>query len=117
MSEHSFGSPPTDRSTNDAIVIEAQHEPRRRAIDRVAADTVALTRFEQEQLAREYAEIERASAALRRGQPALRSWSKPGPAPTAGKKPRSLWLLICLLWLSTAVITAGAVAAIATLAG
>ena len=72
-------------------------------------------RFEQEQLAREYADIERATAALRLGEPALQSWSRPA-APAATPK-RPLWLLIGVLWLSTALVTAGAVAAIATLAG
>jgi hypothetical protein len=33
------------------------------------------------------------------------------------RKPRPLWLLIGVLWLSTALVTAGTVVAIATLAG
>jgi hypothetical protein len=49
-------------------------------------------------------------------KPALQSWTKPS-APATAKKPRPLWLLIGILWLSTAPITVGAVAAIATLAG
>lgn len=117
MSEDSLGSVPADRSMSDAIAVNTANEPRRRSTDRGGADPGALTRFEQEQLAREYADIERASAALRLGQPALRTWSKPAASSAVAKKPRSLWLLIGLLWLSTAVITAGAVAAIATLAG
>jgi len=117
MSEHSLDSLASDRSSDDALLIDAPAEPRRRASDPIAADPAALARFEREQLAREYADIERASAALRLGQPALQSWSKPTALPAVVKKPQSLWLLIGILWLSTAVITAGAVAAIATLAG
>ena len=117
MSEHSLGSLPSDRSGDTAQLPEASgHTPRRRAADRIAEATGALTRFEQEQLAREYVDIERASAALRLGEPALRSWIKPA-APPALNKPRPLWLLIGVLWLSTAIVTVGALAAIASLAG
>ena len=117
MSEQSLGSPPS-HPPNGGLVLEAGGvaSPRRRATDRIADESGALTRFEQDQLAREIADIEHASAALRLGEPALRSWIKPAVAPVANK-PRPLWLLIGILWLSTAVITAGAVAAIATLAG
>ena len=90
--------------------------PRGLAADATVTDADILTRFERDQLAREYADIERASVALRLGQPELRSWSKPA-APMTAKKPRAFWLLIGLLWLSTAVITIGALAAIATLRG
>jgi hypothetical protein len=116
MSGHSLGSLPSE-STDDALVFEPRRaEPHERVTDKVVDGTRALTQFEQDQLAREYADIERASAALRLGQPQLRSWSTPA-VPAAAKKPRALWLLIGILWLSTAVITVGAVAAIATLAG
>ncbi len=108
---------PSDHFSDGAVSIEPRsfEPPRRRATDRIAVDAGALTRFEQEQLARELADIERASAALRVGEPALQSWSKP-PAPALPKS-RPLWLLIGALWLSTALVTAGAVAAIASLAG
>lgn len=75
---------------------------------------------EADQLARDFAAIERAAEALRRAQPALQTWSRPRtddrPAMTVGR-PRPVWLLIGLLWLSTALVTVGAVAAIARLAG
>jgi hypothetical protein len=75
----------------------------------------ALARMAREQLAREIADIERAAAILRLAEPALQSWSTPA-MPVLGK-PRPLWLLIGVLWLSTALVTAGTVVAIATLAG
>jgi len=68
------------------------------------------------QLAREIAAIERASAALRRAEPALESWTDAPPA-TAMQKPRPVWLLIGVLWLSTALVTIGAVFAISALVG
>jgi hypothetical protein len=84
------------------------------------ADALAPT----DQLERDIAEIERATAALRKAEPALETWSKPAseawisdPPATARRKPRPVWLLIGVLWLSTALVTAGAVAAIAVLAG
>jgi hypothetical protein len=52
---------------------------------------------------------------LRRAEPTLESWTNP-PA-HASPKPRSVWLLIAVLWFSTAVVTLGAVAAIAALVG
>lgn len=118
MSDYSVGSGLPSHRGDDAVLPAprtAAH-PHRRATDRIGQDTAALTRFEREQLAREFADIERASAALRVGEPALQSWSKPAK-PAVLKKPRPLWLLIGILWLSTALVAAGAVAAIATLAG
>lgn len=118
MSEHYLGSEPSVYAGGNTERPESRSvaPPRRRASDKIGEDTGALTRFEQEQLARELADIERASAALRFGEPSLQSWTKPG-IPATAKKPRPLWLLIGILWLSTALITVGAVAAIATLAG
>ena len=80
-----------------------------------AEDAGAMAQTVRDQLAREVADIEAATAALRRAEPALESWTK-APA-NIGGKPRPVWLLIGVLWLSTALVTAGAVVAIATLAG
>jgi hypothetical protein len=116
MSEHFLGSPPAGRSS-DAILIEPQgFDPaRRNGGHQNAEQTDALAQFEREQLARDIADIERATATLQRGEPALESWTR--PAALAASKPRPLWLLIGVLWLSTALITAGAVVAIASFAG
>jgi hypothetical protein len=73
-----------------------------------------------DQVARDIAEIERAAAALRRAEPALETWpAAAGEDPPAftPHKPRPVWLVIGLLWLSTALVTAGAVVAIARFAG
>ena len=70
---------------------------------------------EREQLEREIAAIERASAALCKADPAMESWID---MPTAAMpKPRPVWLLIGALWLSTALVTVGAVFAISALVG
>lgn len=73
-----------------------------------------------DQVAHDISEIERAAAALRRAEPALEIWPRAcgaGPPPRTACKPRPLWLLIGFVWASTALVTAGAVAAIARLAG
>jgi hypothetical protein len=86
--------------------------------------TVSASLVPSDQLARDFAEIERVSAALRKAEPALETWTDaPADAlrddvPAAAmRKPRPVWLLIGLLWLSTALVTVGAVAAIARLVG
>jgi hypothetical protein len=81
----------------------------------LAAGADALAETVHDQLAREFADIESASAALRQAEPALQSWSGE-PAPS-GPKPRPVWLLIGLLWLSTALVAASAVIVIAALVG
>jgi len=80
-----------------------------------AGESSQLAAADREQLEREFAAIERASAALRRAEPALESWTSP-PAATL-HKPRPVWLLIGVLWLSTALVTLGAVFAITALVG
>jgi hypothetical protein len=106
-----------DRCSDDAQSPEPRGlEPAgRRVTDKDTTDISALLRFECEQLEREYADIERAGAALRLAQPALETWIKP-PAPALPKS-QPLWLLIGVLWVSTVLVTAGAVAAIASFAG
>ena len=78
-------------------------------------DFVSLAAADQAQLERDIAAIERASAALRNADPALESWSLQQTAPL--HKPRPVWLLIGVLWLSTALATLGAVFAISALVG
>jgi hypothetical protein len=74
-----------------------------------------LAAADRDQLERDIAAIERATAALRSAEPALQSWTN-SPATTL-HKPRPVWLLIGVLWLSTALATLGAVFAISALVG
>jgi hypothetical protein len=106
-------------AASDADIV-ALAPPRSQSLPRhelsaITEDAGAMAQTVREQLAREVAEIEAATAALRRAEPALESWTK-APANTGGR-PRPVWLLIGVLWVSTALVTAGAVVAIATLAG
>jgi hypothetical protein len=83
--------------------------------DTSADDVALLAAANQDQFERDIAAIERATAALRRAEPALESWTDP-PAPTL-RNPRPVWLLIGVLWLSTALVTLGAVFVISALVG
>ena len=124
MSEQTLGLPPEDRSTGEAIFIETpgldklrsgrgsvpQEDLQQEDLDNARA----LAQMARDQLARDIADIEHASAALRRAEPALESWTgRSASAPN----PRPLWLLIGVLWVSTALVTVGAVVAIAAFAG
>jgi hypothetical protein len=98
---------------NDAGADEALHrEPPARA---AAVDADVPNAADRDQLEREIAAIERACAALRRAEPELQFWTDP-PSPTL-RKPRSVWLLIGVLWLSTALATIVAALAISALVG
>jgi hypothetical protein len=70
----------------------------------------------RDQLARDFAEIEAATAALRKAEPALESWTKTEET-TVAPKPRPVWLLVGALWLSTALVIAIAAVAIANIVG
>jgi hypothetical protein len=134
MSEQYLGSVSSSRAAGEAISIEPQARdaaapglvsaapgldrsdpPQNSATLEDVEDAGVLVRMAREQLARDFADIERAAAALRLAQPSLQSWSK--PATPAAAKTRPLWLLIGVLWLATAIVTVGAAVAITALAG
>jgi len=74
-------------------------------------DVALVARFDHDQLSRDFAEIEQASAALRRAVPALEAWTRP---PAAATRPLSVWVLIAVLWFLSALTTAGTLAALAS---
>jgi hypothetical protein len=112
MSEQVLGALPPQESGGQAVLIDLRGvEAARRSV----ANETPLTPVEREQLARDIADIENAAAALSNGQPALKSWVK--PASPVLPQARPLWLMIGALWLSTALVTAGAVVAIHSLVG
>ena len=70
-----------------------------------------------DQLARDIAQIERAAAALRRAEPALEPMP---PQASAGIEPpaaRSIWPLVCVIWLTAAMVVSCAIAAVVLLVG
>jgi hypothetical protein len=84
----------------------------RRATASDAAARATAQGIDPDQLARAVAEIEKASAALRRSDPALEVGP---PVPTrSGKRKRylSVWILIAGIWISATLVVAGATAGI-----
>jgi hypothetical protein len=83
-----------------------------------AADSVAaFAPIAPDQLVRDIAEIEQVAAALRRAEPALER-SMPGTPP--GVEPRasrSVWPLVCVIWLIAVLVVSCAIGAIALLLG
>ena len=114
MSNQQAGFPPEDAAGR--VIDQARKaDARRDAAPADVDDSGLLAAADREHLEREIAAIERAAEALRRGDPELESWSDVPPATV--HKPRPIWLLIGVLWLSTALVTIGAVFAISALVG
>jgi hypothetical protein len=116
MSKQNAGLVRSDGAAN-AVADDAHGglDARREVAPANADDSGLLAAADRDHLEREIAAIERAAAALRRAEPGLESWTDM-PAPTM-HKPRPIWLLIGVLWLSTALATIGAVFAISALVG
>ena len=116
MASHDLGVVSAGSAAEAAALADAHaFKAPRRAADAPADAAGSLPSGEPDQLARDIAAIERATAALRKAEPALESWSN--PPQQAGGKPRPVWLLIGVLWVSTALVTVGAAVAIAALVG
>jgi hypothetical protein len=110
MSEQVLGTFSAEQSEGETVLIDLRGvEAARRSVGAAKS----LTPAEREQLARDIADIEAAATALRKGQPALKSWVK--PVSPVIPQARPLWLLIGML--STALVTAGAVVAIHSFVG
>jgi hypothetical protein len=120
MPNHDLGYPPSGGKDGDVALseIDAFDAALRGGRHGAARDIRAPEPADQ--VALDIAEIERAAATLRRALPALEAWTTSSnnelPAVTL-RKPRPVWLLIGLVWLSTALVAAGTVATIARLAG
>ena len=69
------------------------------------------------QYARAIAEIEQASAALRRAEPALEAWNPRIAVPSEPRAARSIWVVVGGIWLSAVLVVAGAVGATLFLLG
>jgi hypothetical protein len=120
MPNHDLGYRPSGGEDGDAALseIDAFDTALRGGHYEAAGETGAPGPADQ--VALDIAEIERAAAALRKAEPALEAWTTSSnnelPLVTP-RKPRPVWLLIGLLWVSTALIAAGAAAVIARLVG
>jgi hypothetical protein len=118
MSEQHLGFLPPKAETANAVLEAIGADDTAKVVTQPVidtADTNTVPAADRAQLDRDIAAIEKASAALRRADPAMETWTDAPPA--AMQKPRPVWLLIGVLWLSTALITIGAMYAISTLIG
>ena len=114
MSKHHLGFLPVNGGDTQTIADNVSlFDAGRLATQPTMEAADATTAADRAQLERDIAAIEHASAALRRADPAMESWIDT-PVPTM-QKPRPVWLLIGVLWLSTALVTLGAVFAISAL--
>jgi hypothetical protein len=90
----------------------ADHRSSRGAVDPGGDDIL----FISAQAQHDFAEIEGALAALRHAQPDLEAWSiARTDAVQAHNKPRSVWLVVGAVWISTVLLMAMATFAIASL--
>jgi len=122
MAMPSLRSPLPGDADGDVVALEARRvEAARRSIrDRVVEVAEIRAHNDRDQLTRDIADIERATEALLKGEPALRPASDPAvqageTAPVSKASP--IWVLVSALWLSTAIIAAGAVVAVVTIVG
>jgi hypothetical protein len=91
--------------------INASKRSLRKAVDAGADDIL----FISAQAQHDFAEIEGALVALRRAQPDLESWSTATTDAVQARKPRSVWLVVGAVWVSTVLLMAVATLAIASL--
>jgi hypothetical protein len=118
MSNDVLGSMPKGESDRDAAWNAVYRlDAARRTIQEAVGERAPIEHATADQLARDIAEIERATAALRKAEPALEAWTGTERPSGQARKPRSVWFLVGALWLSTAIVTAGALVAIASLVG
>jgi hypothetical protein len=83
---------------------------------RIAPDQLAPDELAPDELARDMAEIEQAAAALRQAEPTL---ERRAPEMLAVEAPasRSVWPLVCVIWLTALLVVSGAIGAIVLLVG
>src|ERR1700730_15349506 len=82
-----------------------------------AAAVKHVMAIDHDQFARAVAEIEKASAVLRRSEPALEVGLASAPVRSDGRNYRSVWILIGAIWISATLVVAGATGAILYLLG
>jgi hypothetical protein len=103
-----FGSVAPDQLARDIVEIEQAATALRRA------EPARESRV-PDQLARDIAEIEQAAAVLRRAEPALEPTAPEDPAGIEPRVARSIWPLLCVIWLTAAMVVSCAIAAVVLL--
>ena len=93
-----------------AAILESAR--RQRTASAAAISAKPVVPVDPDQLARAIAEIETASAALRRSEPALEVWLPDSTTRRESRRYFSVWILIGGIWLSATLVVAGATGAI-----
>jgi hypothetical protein len=93
-----------------AAILESARRQRNVSAATISAKPVVP--MDPDQLARAIAEIEKASAALRRSEPALEVWLPDSATRRESRKYLSVWILIGGIWISATLVVAGATGAI-----
>jgi hypothetical protein len=70
-----------------------------------------------DQLARDIAEIEQAAAALRRAEPALEPRAPDPQTGSASRTSRTIWPLVCVIWLTAVAVVSCTIGTIVLLLG
>jgi hypothetical protein len=104
-----------DQLTRDIAEIEQAAATLRWAEPQSPA-AVASEQIAPDQLARDMAEIEQAAAALRQAEPTLERRAPETPAVDAPAS-RSVWPLVCVIWLTALLVVSSAIGAIVLLVG
>jgi hypothetical protein len=101
------------------LMVEAHGYPpaRRQPADPAGPDrkSAVASEIEPNQLERDIAEIERAVAALRQGDPDLEPWTNNPTVVPEPRKPRSVWFFVGSIWIATMLVTGAATLAITSL--
>jgi hypothetical protein len=100
-----------------ALLIEESANGQRAGQISDAASAKLKTPGDDEQLAGAVADIEKASAMLRRSEPALELGFPSAPARTEGRNYWPVWILIGAIWISATLVVASAGGAILYLLG
>jgi hypothetical protein len=105
---------PDDRDLDDRDLALPPPTTEARTYPDSAADLPAIA---PDQLARDMAEIERAAAALRRAEPTLERRPPYAPASLEAPAARSVWPLLCVIWLTAVAVVSGSIGAVVLLLG
>jgi hypothetical protein len=108
-----FGSIAPDQLARDIAEIE-QVATALRQTEPAPAEPARESRM-PDQLARDIAEIEQAAAVLRRTEPALEPTAPETPADFEPLVARSVWPLVCVIWLTAAMVVSCAIGAVVLL--
>jgi len=108
-----FGSVAPDQLARDIAEIE-QAATALRQTEPAPAEPARESRM-PDQLARDIAEIEQAAAVLRRTEPALEPTAPETPADFEPRVARSVWPLVCVIWLTAAMVVSCAIGAVVLL--